>query len=522
MSPAPAVTDARTVAELLAPLADVTDRGLHFGDRFVSWRDHIAEARRRSAALRDRLDPDRPPHVGVLLPNVPEFSFLFCAAALGGFVLVGLNDTRRGDALLADVRRSDCQLVLASRAAGDALAGSPVPVVDVDGPEWAAMIDREAAVDARADAVAPDDLLMLIFTSGTTGDPKAVQCSQRKFAAPGVMLADRFGLGADDVAHISMPMFHSNALIAGWSVAAAAGASFVLREKFSASGFGDDVRRYGVTYANYVGKPLHYILATPERPDDAELGLRIMYGNEASAADRAEFLRRFGARVVDGYGSTEAGVSVTRTPDTPDAALGPLRDPVAVVDPDTLEPVPPGTVGEIVNTSGPGLFDGYYGDDAATAERMRGGVYRTGDLGWVDDEGYLYFAGRTGDWLRVDGENLGTRPIEQILLRHPAIDEVAVFGVPVDIGDEVGAALVVSEPAVSDPAVSEPAVSEPAVSGLDRAAFEAFLDAQPDLGVKQRPTRVWVVDALPQTATFKTARAALSASLGAPTWTSPR
>ncbi len=502
----PAVTDARTLTGLLRALTGVTDRGLHAAaagqgippDRFISWHDHLAASAQRAAALRLLLDPERPPHVGVLLPNVPEFSFLFGAAALGGGVLVGLNPTRRGAALAADAARADCQFVLTD-AAGAAMLPDSVRTIDITGPQWAEVLDAVGPVPPEVGEADPDDLVMLIYTSGTTGDPKAVRCSQRKFAAAGAMLADRFGISGDDVVHLSMPMFHSNALIAGWSVAAAGGASLVLRERFSATGFCDDLRRHRITYANYVGKPLHYILATPERADDAQTALRIMYGNEASAADRAEFARRFGARVIDGFGSTEGGVSITRTPETPDDALGPLRPPVAVVDPETLTPVRPGETGEIVNTSGPGLFDGYYNDPAATAERLRGGVYRTGDLGWVDTDGFIHFAGRFGDWLRVDGENLGTRPIEQVLLRHPGIDDAIVFGVPAEIGDEVGAALV--------------------APGLDRIQFTEFLAAQPDLGPKQRPTRVWLVDSLGETATFKTMRAATD--LGAPDWPLP-
>lgn len=495
------VTDPVTLGHLLADLADVDDRGIWFDGGFTSWRDHLADARRYAAAAASTIEADRPPHVGVLLGNGLEFSCLFAAAALGGFVLVGLNATRRGDALVADAVRSDCQLILVSAETAPLLPEVPgARVIDVRSVEWTSLVDAVAPEDFVPPHTDPQDLTMLIFTSGTTGDPKAVRCSQRKFAAPGAMLADRFGMGPDDVAYVSMPMFHSNALIAGWSVAAAAGASIAIAPRFSATGFGDDVRRYGVTYANYVGKPLHYVLQTAERPDDADIGLRIMYGNEASAADRAEFTRRFGARVVDGFGSTESGVSISRTPDTPDDALGPLVPPVAVVDPDTLEVVAPGVVGEIVNTSGPGLFDGYYGDDSATAERMRGGVYRTGDLAWVDDDGYVHFAGRIGDWLRVDGENLGTRPIEVVLRRHPRVSDVVVLGIPAEIGDAVGAVLV--------------------ADGLGREEFESFLDEQPDLGPKQRPTRVWVVDTLPETATFKTARSALVASLGSPTWTS--
>ena len=496
-----------TVAELLVALSDVDDRGLRFEDDFFSWREHVILSRRRADALGPLLDPGRPPHVGVLLENVPEFSFLFGAAALGGFVLVGLNTTRRGEARAPDVPRPVCQLVRVPDAPDHLspphIRPVSVRVLNIDRPEWPTLMSTAPGADRHAGVPGPvpgpEDLLMLIFTSGTTGDPKAVRCDQRKFADPGKLLAERFSIGPGDVAYIAMPMFHSNALIAGWSIAVAGGASVALRRRFSARGFAADVRRYRVTFANYVGTPMRYILATEPHPDDASSPLRIMYGNEAPAADRAAFAARFGCRVVDGFGSTESGVAITRTPDTPDDALGPLREPNAIVDPDTGEPVPPGTVGEIVNASGPGLFSGYYNDPEATGERLRGGVYHTGDLGWVDEAGYVHFAGRVGDWMRVDGENLGAQPIERILLRHPRIRHAAVFGIPVGIGDEIVAAL------VSD--------------GLTADGLTDFLSTQTDLGPKQWPHRILILETLPRTATFKTVKRRLRDQAADPTWT---
>src|SRR5205085_11847493 len=100
-------------------------------------------------------------------------------------------------------------------------------------------------------------------------------------------------------------------------------------------------------------------------------------------------------------------------------------------------------VGELVNTTGTGQFAGYYNDESATAERMRGGMYWSGDLAYADEDGWIYYAGRTADWLRVDGENLAAAPIERILLRHPSVSEAAVYAVPDPrSGDQLIAALV--------------------------------------------------------------------------------
>jgi acyl-CoA synthetase (AMP-forming)/AMP-acid ligase II len=145
------------------------------------------------------------------------------------------------------------------------------------------------------------------------------------------------------------------------------------------------------------------------------------------------------------------------------------------------------SIGEIVNTAGKGLFEGYYKNPEATAERTRGGRYYTGDLGYRDAEGYVYFAGRSAEWLRVQGENFLARPIEQILCRHPALFLAAVYGVPdVDAGDRVMATLVLGEE-----------------RNLDLRDFERFLDEQPDLSPKWVPTFVRVAREVKRTETNK-------------------
>jgi fatty-acyl-CoA synthase len=482
-----------TLNDLLTPLVDVDDRGVYFEDSFVTWRDHIQHGAAVAAALKARLDPSRPPHVGVLLQNTPFFSAVLVAAALTGIVPVGLNPVRRGAALQRDVSHGDCQLVLADSASAAALG--EVEHIDVDSAQW----QKEVAAYADAPVIAreadPGDLFMLIYTSGTSGDPKAVKCSHGKVAIAGVTMTQRFSLGPADVCYVSMPLFHSNAVLVGWAVAIASRSSLALRRKFSASGFLPDVLRFGATYANYVGKPLSYVLATPERPDDADNPLRAVYGNEGAPADLERFARRFGTVVMDGFGSTEGGVNIARTPDTPAGALGPLPEGIDIVDPDTGEPCPPGVTGELVNVSDTGRFEGYYNDPAADADRMRGGVYHSGDLAYRDENGYAYFAGRLGDWMRVDGENLGSAPIERVLLRHPNVVEAAVYGIPApDVGDQVMAALVLTEGAT-----------------FDAGEFRAFLAEQPDLGPKQWPAFVRVSAELPRTETFKVIKRQLSA-----------
>jgi fatty-acyl-CoA synthase len=148
-----------------------------------------------------------------------------------------------------------------------------------------------------------------------------------------------------------------------------------------------------------------------------------------------------------------------------------------------------------VNTAGPGRFEGYYNDAAAEAERMAGGVYHSGDLAYRDEAGYAYFAGRLGDWMRVDGENLGAAPIERVLLRYPDAAEVAVYAIPDPVvGDQVMAALVMTPG-----------------TDFDTEKFRAFLAEQPDLGPKQWPSYVRISAELPRTVTFKVLKRQLAA-----------
>ncbi|WP_099038317.1 long-chain-fatty-acid--CoA ligase FadD17 [Mycobacterium neglectum] len=482
-----------TVTSLITPLVDVEDRGVYFEDTFTSWREHIANGAAVAAALRARMDPDRPPHVGVLLQNTPFFSSVLVAAGLTGIVPVGLNPVRRGAALQRDVTHADCQVVLADSASA-AVVGD-IEHIDVDSPEWAAEVAPHADEPVVGYAADPTDLFMLIYTSGTSGDPKAVKCSHGKVAVAGAMMTQRFELGPSDICYVSMPLFHSNAVLVGWSVAFASQSSLALRRKFSASQFLPDVRRFGATYANYVGKPLSYVLATPEQPDDADNPLRAVYGNEGAPADVERFARRFDTLVMDGFGSTEGGIAIGRTPDTPPGALGPLPEGTEILDVETGGPCPPGVTGELVNTSDAGRFEGYYNDPEADAERMRGGAYHSGDLAYRDENGYAYFAGRLGDWMRVDGENLGSAPIERVVLRHPDVVEVAVYGIPApDVGDQVMAAVVLTDGASFDP-----------------EQFRAFLAEQTDLGPKQWPSFVRVGTDLPRTETFKVIKRQLQA-----------
>ncbi|MGN0064445.1 MAG: AMP-binding protein [Nocardioides sp.] len=499
-----------TFSAMIAARRDDDAVALWFEGTSWTWREVVSEAARRAgvaqALLADRPDGS-PHHLGVFLENTAEHLFWWLGCALSGVTYVGINPTRRGPDLAHDISFTECAAVVVDATRAPLLEGvAPLPpVVDVDSPAYAATLG--AAAPAEQTTVAEQAILSLVFTSGTTSAPKAVICSQGRMARIAATQVERRALTRDDTFYVVMPMFHSNALMAGIAPAVATGGTIVLRRRFSASQFLPDVRAHGVTFFNYVGKPLNYVLATPEQPDDADNTLRIAFGNEASERDIAAFSARFGCRVIDGFGSSEGEIQIVRTPDTPPGSLGvSAREGTVVMDPDTLTECPRAVfdddgvllnaedaVGEIVQTNGGELFEGYWNNPEAEAARVRDGASWSGDLAYRDEAGFWYFAGRTADWLRVDGENLAAAPVERLLGRFAAFDAVAVVAAPDDaVGDQVYA---VAE--MRDDVTFEP------------DEFARFLAAQPDLGAKWAPRWVRIVGDLPRTPTNKVVKRSL-------------
>jgi acyl-CoA synthetase (AMP-forming)/AMP-acid ligase II len=493
-----------TIAELVRARAADAHPAILFEDRSWSYAEYVTACAER-AALLDELRRPGPFHVGVLLDNVPEFAMWLGAAAVAGAVVVGINPTRRGAELARDITHTECQLLVTEERHASLLEGVDTGVdadrtFDVDSAAYTDALDRHRRAALPDVEVSDSDLYLLLFTSGTSGAPKACLCSQGRLGRIGRTLADMVKLGPEDVCYVAMPMFHSNALMAGWAPALAGGATTALRRKFSASGFLTDVRKFGVTYFNYVGKPLSYVLATPERPDDADNSLRLVFGNEGADLDIDRFSSRFAVPVIDSYGSTEGGAIVQRTADMPPGALGRGADGMAVLDPETGEDRPPArfdadgrllnpdeAIGELVNRLGAAGFEGYWNNDDANTARVHDGIYWTGDLAYRDEQGYFYFAGRDYDWLRVDGENFAAAPVERILARHTDVVLAAVYAVPdPDVGDRVMAALQLRPGRTFDP-----------------EGFAAFLAAQPDLGTKWTPRFVRIAATLPVTETSK-------------------
>jgi fatty-acyl-CoA synthase len=499
-----------TIRELLIARAEDTNPALAFEDERWSYAEYVAACAQRAAWLLAHRRPG-PFHVGVLLENVPEYPMWLGAAALAGATIVGINPTRRGAELSRDIEHTNCQLIVTDldhRPMIEELELSIEAdrVLSVDTPEWRESLAEFAGAPIPEVEVDDATLFLLIFTSGTSGAPKACLCSQGRLHFNGSMLAQMSGFTERDVLYCAMPLFHSNALMANWTPALVVGGTCVLRRKFSASGFLPDVRRYGVTYFNYVGKPLAYVLATPEQPDDSDNTLVRAFGNEATDQDIARFQTRFGCTVTDAYGSTEGGVNVSRTDDMPAGALGRGLPGVVVLNAETGQPCPPAlfdeagrllngdeAIGELANELGATGFEGYWQNEKASSSRVRDGIYWTGDLAYMDEKGFIFFAGRDSEWLRVDGENFAAAPVERILSRYSGVALAAVYAVPDEVvGDQVMVALQLE-----------------AGSAFDAGAFDAFLSQQSDLGTKWAPRYVRIASSLPMTQTNKVLKRAL-------------
>lgn len=512
-----------TIAALVAARANDDSPAIRdfLGD--VSWRDAVTAGTIRAVLARS-LHQDqnqdqgqtRPFHIGILLPNVREYLMWLNAIALSGAVAVGINPTRRGELLAADIRTGNCSLLVTDAEGAGLLHGldfgvKPENVLVIDSDRYANLLTKYASFSTKsqdilsdASKIAKDQLFLLIFTSGTTGSPKAVKCTQGRLASIAEVAAPGYGYTPDDVCYCPMPLFHGNALMALWGPAVFTGSTIALRPRFSASAFLDDVRSFGATKFSYVGKAIAYILATPERPDDSDNTLKIGFGTEASVNDRYRFKKRFGCYLIEGYGQSEGGAVLNPVLGMPKGSLGKPVDGVdlCVLRPETGDECPRAefdehgllinageATGEIVNRSGRGGFEGYYGAAELESDRMRNGWYWTGDLGYVDKEGFFYFAGRSGDWLRVDSENFSAGPVEAILSRYSDFAVVAIYPVPdpgAGAGDQVMAAVEL----------------QPGCT-FDANKFASWMQEQSDLGTKWTPRFIRVSESLPQTGSGK-------------------
>lgn len=421
-------------------------------------------------------------HVAFFMQNTPEVPYLFGGCAFTNSTLVGINNAQVGEKLASDVKNTDIDILFADEAAQPKTGRTFLETVLEAHRQWdlGALYPRFIVARRRQPDNHPSEIMtidelsgryadrpfspapldgdrtgVIIFTSGTTGAPKGIEVLWKKVFDVGVVSTGLLQFTERDVSYVCMPLNHSNSLYLTFMPALLNGAKILLRRRFSAGSFLDDITRSGATVWNSVGDPVTYVLAkVGPQADYAHLPLRTVISTGTNAANRSAFTRIFGLDIFsEAYGSTEVGAIAMVTPDTPDYSVGrvlPGKDvrifhetsgaecPAAVVDAQGNIINLGEAMGEIVVSQaslGASAFTGYYNLPAESAERVDArGFYHMGDLGAVEERGghrYVIFLGRTGaDRLRNKGENFSTTFVEEILRRYPGVVNCAVIGIP--------------------------------------------------------------------------------------------
>jgi acyl-CoA synthetase (AMP-forming)/AMP-acid ligase II len=458
---------ARTIPAAAASAAErFGDRlGIVDGEARLSYSDLFDQGRRFGAALVESgVQPgDR---VAIWAFNSAEWVVALLGLSMAGAVLVPIN-TRWKGAEAADVlRRSRARLLVTVTGFLDTdyvamLEGQDLPdlstTVVMRTAAWEEFLDRATPsaldeVDRRAAAVASGDPADILFTSGTTGVPKGVVMPHERTLGVATDWVRMTGLGADDRYLMVNPYFHQFGLKAGILACLASGAAMLPEAVFDVGRALARVAEERVTV--FPGAPTLY-LSILDHPDRDRYDLSSLRVAVTGAADiPVELIRRVNDElpfsvVITGYGLTETGTATSTAPDddfeTVATTVGRPRPgfEVRIADHDGKD-VPPGEAGEVI-VKGPTVMAGYLDDPDATASALSTeGWLRTGDLGVLDDRGYLRIAGRIKDMFIVGGFNVYPAEIENALLRHPDVKQAAVIGIPDDRLGEVGMAFVVT------------------------------------------------------------------------------
>ncbi|MBA2308148.1 MAG: AMP-binding protein [Pseudonocardiales bacterium] len=395
-------------------------------------------------------------HVAVLLPNRPESVHVWFALAKIGAIAAPVNTAFRGIGLAhllntcrAQVLVVDETLVQPVAEVREALTHLRVAVVVGDAAAAPRLADLHVvafdAVPVR-DGVPPSgghgprDQALVLFTSGTTGRSKGCALSHRYIVRHAELLCEHLELRSDDVLFCPFPLFHADAAVFTVAPALVLGATAAISERFSVSGFWDEVRHTQSTVFDFMGSTLAMLHKQPERPDDADNPARLGWGVPLPGfAD--DFEKRFAVELTELYGLTDAGI-VAYNPIGQPRRRQSCGRPVAPFDVRLLDAegfeVPVGEVGEIaVRSEEPGLLmDGYLAMPEATLAATRDLWLHTGDLARRDPDGFLYFVGRTKDVIRRRGENISAFEVEEVIGAHPDVLEAAAFGVPSDLTEE--------------------------------------------------------------------------------------
>lgn len=458
-----------TVGEFLdrAVLLNPGKTYLYFRGREVSFQN-FREYSLRAATLFLDLGVRRGDRVCLFLPNCPEFLYAWFGLSRLGAICVPINPAYKKEegAFILSSCKAEVLLThhtlpeVAKEICSHSPAIKKLLVVSDDGRGSTGFVDfceelRKRPPLSEPEEVTPQELCMLMFTSGTTGRPKGVMVTHEMYVAAGQGYATWVEATSQDRFFTCLPLFHGNAQYYSTMGSLAVGASLILEERFSASRFWDQVRVSGATVVNFIGMMLPVLMKQPKSASNPSSRLRVCYGSPAFSPEvLAEFEKRFSTSVLIGYGLTECcygtiePLGQARRPQSsglarwhPDSRF---KNEVRVVNEEDM-PLPAEKVGEIVLRN-PAVTPGYWQDEEQTKSALRGGWFHTGDLGWLDEEGYLYFVDRKKDVIRRRGENISSLEVEIVLKKEPRILDCAVIGVPSELAEEEVKAFVVIRP----------------------------------------------------------------------------
>jgi carnitine-CoA ligase len=460
---------------------------------------------------------ERGDRVAVMCENRIELLDAWLGCAWLGAVLVPVNTAARGPQLEHVLRNSGARALAAEPVLLDRLRllDGPLPQLERI---WALGEAHEGSWNGRAiepwpaqssrlsppAPVRPGDTTLILYTSGTTGPSKGVQCPHAQFYWWGVLCGEVLGVTEDDVLHTTLPLFHSNAL-AAFMQALLAGATLVAGPRFSASRFWSRVIEADATVTYLLGAMASLVAKQPPAPDDRAHRVRVILAPATAPEMYPLFRERFGVALVDAYGSTETNAVIASPPEEQrPGTMGRLApDFEARVVDDEDNDVPDGTPGELVlRHREPYAFaSGYFGMPEQTVEAWRNLWLHTGDRVVRDADGYYRFLDRTKDAIRRRGENISSWEVEQVLQSHPDVAAAAVVPVPSALGDdEVMAFVVRRQGAALDP-------------------VELVLHCEPRLAYFAVPRYLEFVDELPLTESGKVQKFALrERGVGSTTW----
>lgn len=444
----------------------VADKGneplVHFMDQTYSYREMVDNADAVADQLIDR-GISKGDKVATLLHNSPEYLAVWFGIAKAGAVMVPLGVHLLSDRIEYILRDSAANAIVLENGTREAYQTIRDAVeverefslgeqnntavftepIDVSGSDTVASISRSPK---------RSDPMSILYTSGTTGEPKGVLLPHFSYVNTGWEFAfNALDLDETDRLFTSLPLFHLNAQQTTVMGSICAGTDFVLEREFNPSTFWDRLRRYDVTVFNYLGTMITNLYKQEQTPDDDDNPAIYGVGAEAPVELLGDFETRFDVQLIEGYGLTETATIATINPvdDPRHGSIGKSLSytEVEVVDQDD-RPLPPGEIGEItVRFTEPNSFmSGYYGRPEETVSAWRNLRLHTGDLGYKDDDGYFYFVDRKDYAIRRHGTILSSFEIENVINDHPDVRETAVFGVSDGQGEEHVTAVIVPKP----------------------------------------------------------------------------